>query len=229
VSCHTQYVKDGETADPLTSKKIAGRFVEYQGDPRAEPPALGVRTGPDGRKDRVEPFTPGMIITLNTPHKGKVPTGPPPASADKLVDDSSIFHRLYAPVAPHTSTHKGRSCRSCHNSPLALGLGRGKLEVVGQDDAVSWKFTPAYEINPRDGLPADAWTGFLQGRQGLASTRTDARPFNPQEQHKILRVGACITCHDPADAKHSNIYQDFESSLKRVSPDCKVPSALGSP
>lgn len=230
VSCHTQYTKDGQTADPLTNKKLAGRFVEYQGEPRAEPPALGVRHGSSAGKDRVEPFVPGMIITLNTPNKGQVPAGPPPASADKLVDGSSIFHRLYAPVAPHTSTHKGRSCASCHNEPLALGLGRGKLELVGADgEAVSWKFTPAFEITPRDGLPADAWTGFGQGRQGLAATRTDARPFNPQEQHRILRVGACITCHDPTDAKHSGIYRDFQRSLKRVSPRCLVPGAGVSP
>ena len=30
----------------------------------------------------------------------------------------------------------------------------------------------------------------------MASTRDDVRPFNIEEQRRILQVGACLTCHD---------------------------------
>ena len=221
ISCHTQYVKDGFTLDPRTGERHQGRFVEYQGEPRAGPPPLGVRTGKGPlAQGIVEPFVPGMIITLNV-DRG-VPGGKLPDSADALLDGKTLFRRLHAPSVPHTTTHHGRSCASCHRSSLALGLGRGKLELTA-GPGPAWRFTPAVETLPRDGLPADAWVGFGQAGAAPLATRTDARPFTVAERRRILRVGACLPCHDPGSSDQQKIYRDFAKSLGGVSPRCLVP------
>jgi hypothetical protein len=88
---------------------------------------------------------------------------------------------------------------------------------------VAWRFQPAFEVLPQDGLPADAWIGFRKARAGLAATRTDARPFSLEEQDRILRVGACLGCHDPALPEHKELYRDFKRSLRELSPRCLVP------
>jgi hypothetical protein len=91
---------------------------------------------------------------------------------------------------------KARDCRSCHADPVALGYGEGVLLYEPEGDGGKWRFTPERSPGP-DGLPADAWTGFLRERAAAASTRAGARPFNVAEQRRILTVGACLTCHDP--------------------------------
>jgi len=222
VSCHTQYVSGGSTRDPVSGSTHRGRYVEYQGEPRAEPPALGVRER-EGRSV-VEPFVPGMIITVNTDRAGPPPPEEPPDSADGLLHDTTRFARLYAPVVPHTTTIKGRSCASCHSDPLAVGLGRGELKLEGEGAAASWRFVPKYELLPHDGLPADAWRGLANERERPFSTRGDARPFSRLEIEKILRVGVCLDCHDPGDDRQRAIYRNFERSLRGAAPDCVVPS-----
>lgn len=223
VSCHTQYDPAGSTRDPRTGERLAGRFVEYDGEPRAGPPTLGVRRVPGSKRGTIVPFAPGMIMTLNTGRGGPAPRGKLPPTAQSLVGPRTKFWRLFAPVAPHTTAHKGRSCRSCHNDPLALGYGRGKLKLSASGPTVAWRFSAAFEPAPQDGLPADAWIGFRQTRQGPVSTRVDARPFDRQEQDRILRVGACLTCHVYRDARQRALYRDFKASLGRVSPRCLVP------
>ncbi len=217
ISCHTQYDPTESMTDPFTGEERRGRYVEYADEPRTDPPALGVRNR-DGAPT-VVPFVPGMIMTLNTDRTGPVATGGTPLSADGLIGETTVFHRLYSPVAPHTTSAKGRSCVSCHSDPLAVGFGRGELELAVKDGVAAWSFTPTFERLARDGLPADAWTGFLRTRPGLSSTRIDARPFDRTEQERILRVGACLTCHAPESA----IYDDFDRSLAGTAPACLVP------
>ena len=110
---------------------------------------------------------------------------------------------------------------SCHSDPLALGLGRGTLRLETRG-AGRWAFEPELET-ARDGLPADAWTGFLRTPRPRSATRADARPFNAEEQRRILRVGACLTCHEPTTAEVERIYRRFAESLARVTPRCVVP------
>jgi hypothetical protein len=199
LQCHTQRGSDG-------------LWHEIGGDFRAEPPSLGVRGRSPGR---IEPFVPGMILTLGTEPVDMARAFPP------TLIRQGRFERFFSPLEPHTTTRRGRSCASCHNDPLALGLGRGtlRLETEGRP---RWVFEP--ELEPaRDGLPADAWTGFLEAPRPRRTTRTDARPFTVEEQERILRVGACLTCHAPTDGEIERIYRSFEDSLARVTPGCVVP------
>jgi hypothetical protein len=199
LQCHTQLGTDG-------------RWHEIGGDFRAEPPSLGVRGDTPGR---IETFAPGMILTLGTEPADMERAFPP------VLIKQGRFERLFSPVEPHTTSREGRPCRSCHNDPRTLGLGRGMLRLEKKDE-VRWTFQPEQALAP-DGLPFDAWTGYLELPRPRGTTRTDARPFTPEEQRRILRVGACLTCHEPTGPETERIYGDFETSLERATPRCVVP------
>jgi hypothetical protein len=106
--CHTQRGTDG-------------LWHEIGGDFRAEPPSLGVRGAAPGH---IEPFVPGMILTLGTE-----PEDVARAFPATLVRQGR-FGRFFSPIEPHTTARRGRSCTSCHNDPLALrarvGAGAGR-------------------------------------------------------------------------------------------------------
>jgi hypothetical protein len=135
-----------------------------------------------------------------------------------------VFRRLYGRTFAHTITREARSCQSCHNDPIALGYGRGDLRYTISGVAGHWQFTPAHAPSPQDGLPADAWIGFQQPRTGMVSTRDDVRPFNVDEQRRILRVGACLTCHAGDRPPLRDAVADFPAVLARRSPACVLPA-----
>lgn len=194
-TCHTSYRPEAEGYDLLADRPVRGEWVERGQDGKAAPPTLGVRGG-----TVIEPFAPGMVATLEKP-------GEPPA-----------FRRLYALAFPHTVSPKGRSCRSCHNEPTALGYGEGRLAFEGG----RWTYTPDHPP-ARDGLPADAWTGFLAVREGPVSTREDCRPFDLAEQRRILTVGACLTCHGDESPVMRAALRDFQATRSRLTPACALP------
>ena len=78
-------------------------------------------------------------------------------------------------------------------------------------------FHPSGARLPADGLPADAWIPFLGTRAGMVSTRDDVRPFTVEEQRRILRVGACLTCHPAESAVMRDSVRDFDAVVARRS------------
>jgi cytochrome c553 len=184
---------------------MEGSWIEYAGEFLADAPALGVRKK-EGKRE-IQAAVPGMIMTLDQsafPHSSKTKTA---------------FHRLFAPAEPHTTSAKGRSCTSCHATPLALGYGRGELDFnlkTGQ-----WTFESTYEYL-QDGLPADAWTGFLEEPDAnMYSTRQDFKPFSLEEQQNILAVGACLTCHkDDSKVMLNSLSIPFSEYKKKMSSRC---------
>jgi hypothetical protein len=202
VSCHTRFEADGGMYDLLTHEQADGDWQEAAGAPLAERASLGVRML-DGGARRIEEFAPGMVMTLSpTPEK-------------------TTFHRLFAPVFAHTVRREVRGCVECHADPLALGYGRGTLRFEGG----TWRFTAALPRRPEDGLPEDAWVGFLQSRGPESTTREDTRPFTVEEQRRMLAVGACLTCHPPDAAPMQQGLADFAAVLGRRSPRCRVPAS----
>lgn len=196
VSCHTQRDRDGT-------------WVEYDAEPQVQPPSLGVFDR-DGR-EQVEPFVPGMVLTLNPPH-APIPA-PLPKVATELHGPATRLVRAYAFSVPHTVTRRGRSCRSCHLDSIALGFGEGSLRVVGS----RWHFEPKWPASPFDGLPLDAWIGFLSEKPG-ATTRLGQRSLRRAEQERVLAVGACFGCHDPD--QRPELYRDWQTSRQRMTPAC---------
>jgi hypothetical protein len=209
-ACHSRWAP--QCLECHTQKGTDGLWHEIGGDFRAESPSLGVRGAAPGR---IDPFVPGMILTL-----GLEPVDMDRAFPPALVEQGR-FGRFFSPLEPHTTAAEGRACASCHNDPLALGLGRGTLRLEGGGDP-RWVFDPE-AATLRDGLPADAWTGFLEAPRPGSATRSDARAFTAGEQRRILRVGACLTCHEPTGDEIERIYRSFATSLERVTPACVVP------
>jgi hypothetical protein len=207
IGCHTTYEPEAQGYDLLDKEEMTGSWVEYAGSFLYGPPTLGVRV--KAQTKTVEPAIPGMIMTLD---KGSF-------QPHTLPGDTS-FYRLFAPASPHTIGAEGRDCKSCHNNPLALGYGRGKLSLTEKNNSWQWQFRSEYE-NLEDGLPADAWTGFMQEPAATVSTRSNFRPFTVAEQKRILRVGACLTCHDSNSQEMKNsLMTDFNLYLKTISDQC---------
>jgi hypothetical protein len=58
----------------------------------------------------------------------------------------------------------------------------------------------------------------------MVSTREGARPFSAGEQERILRVGACLSCHAGDSPVMRQAQQDFEGTLSRRSARCVLPA-----
>jgi hypothetical protein len=221
-TCHTAFDPASEGHDHLAAKFVRGEWMESSTAFESGPPALGVRIA-SGMGERggetVDTFVPGMILTIDR----QLQTGRSP---------DVVFRRLFAPTAAHTTQRQARACTSCHNDPVALGFGQGELRFEATARAAGgrsgrWRFTPTRPASPQDGLPEDAWTGFLAERGGIASTQPGARPFTVAEQQRVLTVGACLSCHTGASAVMREAVRDFPALLRRRSAQCVVPSWNG--
>ncbi len=207
VGCHNSYDSKIKGYDMLTNTDRKGSWIEYSTEGLAELPVLGINATDKSKKNgQVSTFTPGMILTID---KGSFKKG-----------EKTVFRRLYAPSSAHTTQREGRSCKSCHNDPLAIGYGRGKLSYSANG---RWTFDPLYENNKYDGLPEDSWMGFLKERKDQASTRKGMRPFNLSEQKTILKVGACLTCHAENSSVMKESLYNFDDVVKRMSRKCVKP------
>jgi hypothetical protein len=194
--------------------------MEESKDFDAGPPALGVRRA-DGRGERggetVDTFVPGMIMTLDRNMKAGAPA-------------DLVFRRLFAPSAAHTTQRAARSCTVVPQRSRCAGLRAGRAEIRARPVAAGggrsgrWRFTPRQAALPQDGLPADAWTGFLATRSDPASTHEGARPFSVAEQQRILTVGACLSCHAGDSAPMRAALHDFAGTLQRRKAVCAVPA-----
>jgi hypothetical protein len=207
IGCHNSYESRTKGFDMLLNKERKGTWIEYATEGMADLPVLGINyTDKSRKKGQVGTFTPGMIMTID---KGSYKKG-----------EKTVFHRLYAPSTAHTTQQKGRSCKSCHNEPLALGYGRGKLVFSKEGN---WSFEPLFENNKSDGLPEDAWTGFLKERTDQAATRIGMRPFNLAEQKNILTAGACLTCHEGNSDVMNRSLADFNQVILKRNKQCVMP------
>jgi hypothetical protein len=106
---------------------------------------------------------------------------------------------------------------------VALGFGKGKLRYVTAGGTGRWHFSAEKKPSAHDGLPEDAWTGFLKTRTGMVSTREGARPFSAEEQRRILTVGACLTCHAGDTPVMARAQADFAATYAARSRRCAVP------
>lgn len=211
--CHTSFDPRAAAFDHAAQARVTGAWTETGRDYRAEAPTLGVRvagasSGP--RAGTIDTFIPGMVITIDRNRA----VGKPP---------DIVFRRSYARAFSHTVSARSRSCVSCHNDPVALGYGRGVLAYAHAPAGGRWTFTPSAPASPFDGLPADAWLGFLERAPASRSMQPGVRPFDPDEQRRILTVGACLTCHAPDSRPMHDGVADFRSVLGRVSPKCVLP------
>ena len=210
IGCHVDFDKEAEGYDLLTRKYKQGSWIEYAGEFLVGPPTLAI-SEKEGHRE-IQTAIPGMIFTLDQS-----------GFEGKNASDTA-FHRLFAPASPHTTAAVGRDCKSCHNNPVALGYGRGKLEFITNEGNPHWTFEAEYANLPQDGLPSDAWYGFLKEAAPKSSTRLTFRAFSVKEQQKVLTVAACLTCHDQSsELMQQSIHKDFKQLLSRITEECRVP------
>jgi hypothetical protein len=215
IGCHNQFDEEEPRAFDLLDKKfVKGQWKEYVSEFSSSLPAMGVRENEDVKT--IEPAIPGMILTID---KGSY--------ANKEIGKDVSFHRLYAPNSPHTTTRNVRDCKSCHSNPGSIGYGNGSLNYEIKNNKGKWVFTPDYALNSNDNLPEDAWIPFLkkEDKTLVKSTRTDFRPFNVEEQKRILLVGACLQCHkDDSKVMKQTLEFGLNSVIKNISSSCILPS-----
>ena len=210
IGCHTEFNSNSNMYDLLDNKEANGEWLEAAKDLLAEPSVLGVKEirNQDGTiKKIIDEMMPGMILTIKK----------------NLKDNNISFRRLYAPAFSHTIRKESRSCESCHFNPLALGYGRGKFEYKILGNTGRFQFIPKYPQSKFDGLPEDAWTGFLKERKKDSATRENIRTLSVSEQKRILTVGSCLTCHKPETPVMKSILRDFNKTLRLRSKKCILP------
>jgi hypothetical protein len=215
IGCHNEFEANEPRAFDLLDKKYGvGQWKEFVAEFSSYLPGMGVRENSEGKL--IEPAVPGMILTID---KGSY--------SGKEIGEDVLFHRLYAPNAPHTTTSKVRDCKSCHTNSATLGYGKGSLKYIIENGNGNWEFTPEYANNINDGLPEDAWIPFLKpvDKNIVNSTRTDFRPFTVKEQQQLLLVGACLQCHNE-DSKimQQSLIDGIKPLLKQLSKDCVLPN-----
>jgi len=193
-SCHTRLDPGRKQWDFSAASQTAGAWIEESESFGFAPPTLGVRA--DGT---IVPAIPGMILDID---RGQGAAG-------------ISTHRLFAPIEPHTTGKKARSCESCHLSPAAIGLGTGRLDLAGKTPT----FIPE-EIAVNDpSLAADGWTRLFPEKPGVG-TRTGFRSLDAAQQRRVLAVGFCLACHPKAtDA----IWRDFDQALVQLSRKARCP------
>lgn len=209
VGCHTSYNQNIKGWDNLENKEVDGSWLETQGDSYAEYPTLGVIADVNSNVEKISTFVPGMILSIDMNNTAK----------------QKIFKRLYAPAFSHTIIKPQNQCKICHNNPVAMGFGRGELKLLVRDKLSSWSFTPKYTQSKADNLPMDAWIGFLNITGIGKTTRTNTRSFNYNELNKILRVGACFTCHDENKKSIRKFLNNFPDNIKLLPTKCYIPNS----
>lgn len=157
--CHLSFTEGQRQWDHVERRATQGRWQQKRWDFRHDLPTLGVTAD-----NRVSPFIPGMIFTIDHPQW-----------------EQTKFRRLFASISPHT-VGKSRSCESCHRAPLALGLGQGHLLTLHGKRGFKSRRDALV-----DGLPADAWTEWDAPRPGVG-TRDGERSFSSNEIKRVLNV-----------------------------------------
>ncbi len=187
--CHEVYFQNGKQFDWVANKVTKGQWQEFRSFLRFEEPSLGI-----GYNKKIMPFAPGCQV-IGTIFKNK-----------KI----EHFHSLaMAGWDPHSTQKKSRTCVSCHFNPVALGLGRGNLDIKNGKIF----FLPIYN-SKKSGMPfsypIDAFVS-SKGKQFQSTSRKYARSFNKKELQKIIGAYKCIICHNTYGDK---IYKDFNKSKK---------------
>ncbi len=208
IGCHNDFDNNKKFRDLLTDKVEQGKWLEHPGEFLTGPPTLGIWE--ENGQSKIVPVMPGMVLTV-----------------DKIRDHNTkpeiIFYRLFAPAGPHTTIKPEKNCIKCHTDPETLGYGKGKLSYEIKGKSATWRFTPQFKLNPNDSLPEDAWTGFLQKPQPPYATRTQLKPFTVNEQMQLLRVAACLQCHEENSGVMKQSLYQFKTVLNNRTAQCIIP------
>jgi len=203
---------NGQTAEsPLGTHghKRPGKVFEKRSYLRWEEPVLGING-----EGRVTPLMPGcQIVYTVIDREGKtVALNQLGESLDEQAElgQERVPHAIdMAPVQPHSTQRKARTCESCHNNPKALGYGisGGVFQARYTEDIVedlidqkNGRVIPGQyriQIPKITGLDYD-WSTVIKDSQQVQTVGTHwplSRALTEKMRSGIERVGLCMGCH----------------------------------
>lgn len=127
-TCHTTFDAARTQWDFAAGKPTAGAWMERSEGFSWGPPLLGVRS--DGR---IVPAAPGMILDIDA----------------TAVDGGKTSRRLLAPMEPHATGKKARTCESCHRAPAAPDFEVGTRTGFRGLNAAEKRRVAAARLEPR--------------------------------------------------------------------------------
>jgi hypothetical protein len=127
-TCHTAFDSVRTQWDFAAGKPTAGAWTERSEGFSWGPPLLGVRS--DGR---IVPAAPGMILDIDR----------------AAADGGKTSRRLLAPMEPHATGKKARTCESCHRAPAAPDFEAGTRTGFRGLDAAERRRVAAARLEPR--------------------------------------------------------------------------------
>jgi hypothetical protein len=127
-TCHTSYDASKTQWDFAAGKPTAGAWVERSEGFSWGPPLLGAQS--DGK---IVPAAPGMILDIDREAAGGGKTS----------------HRLLAPMEPHSTGKKSRTCESCHRAPAAPDFEAGTRTGFRPLNSAEKKRIAAARLEPR--------------------------------------------------------------------------------
>ncbi len=186
--CHEVYFEDAKQFDWIKKRATKGQWMELRSYLRYEDNALAI-----GYNGKIMPAAPGCQVIMN------------------IFDKNYSYHKgfdslAYGAWSPH-AIGKSKTCKECHNSSSALGLGQGIFKL--KKDGFSFKpFFDSKASGFNFNFSIDALVD-TNGKQLQSFSREKARAFNKQEIKKITNAYKCIICHDRWS---DSIYKDFNKS-----------------
>lgn len=201
---------NGETSESVLGtkgKKLFGKPTETRSYLRWEDPILGING-----EGHVTPIMPGCQVTFTVigpegetlilNKQAVVPDGP---------NGTMVKGTDMAPVQPHTSGKKSRTCESCHSNPKALGYGindgqfmktMGKDYILDLQDLRTGEHVAkntSVQIQGIPGMDYD-WSTVVDRKTGkqLQSVGTHwpgSGPLPKEMRDKMEKTGVCVGCH----------------------------------
>jgi hypothetical protein len=213
ISSGSQRTADGQTAESrLGTKGIQspGKAFETRSYIRWEEPVLGING-----EGRVTPLMPGcQLVYTVIDREGKVIALNQMAQSEDEARDIGQEHIPagidMAPVQPHSSQRKARTCESCHNNPKAQGYGISggvfltrQAEEIIEDliDQKTGKVIPKQyqiQIGKIDGLDFDWSTIVDKDGNQVQTVGTHwplSRSLTKEMRDGMNRTGLCMGCH----------------------------------
>ena len=187
--------------------KLYGSVQETRSFLRWENPILGING-----EGLVTPIIPGCQVTYTViDPEGEMVVGNYQAQVPTTTGDGKTVAGLdMAPVNPHTTGRKARTCASCHTSPKALGygIGDGLFNTHQADDFYlditdlkNKKIVTKHkqpQINKIKGMDFD-WSQVItrEGKQ-LSNVGTHwpaSAPLSQKQRETMEKAGTCLGCH----------------------------------
>lgn len=205
--------KHGQTAESkigVLGINTPGLATEGRSYLRWEDPVLGING-----EGRVTPLMPGCQVVFTVIGRdGKVLLNNMIAKSEdeaKAADQKHIPLALdMAPVQPHSTQRKARTCESCHNNPKAAGYGIGggvfqaKYNRPIVEDLIDQKTGEVIPKRYQVQIPAMPdltfdWSTIVDKDGNQVQTVGThwplSRALNKQERDALMRTGLCMGCH----------------------------------